>query len=339
MMIIRPVRPADIDALEGLAKSAKVGLTTLPPDRNLLEKKIVASQGAFSGDRTEPGNDHYLFVLEDGQTGEAVGTAGIVAAVGLSEAFYSYRVGTVVHASRELGVYNKMSTLYLSNDYTGCTELRSLFLNPDYRKNKNGKLLSKCRFLFMAEFPHRFALKVIAEMRGYSDEQGRSPFWEGLGRRFFSMDFSQADVLSGIGDKHFIAELMPKHPVYANLLSEQTRAVIGQVHENTKPAFSILEKEGFSYQGYVDIFDAGPTVETQLTGIRAVRDSITMPITIGTMPKEGEYHLISNGELQEFRCCLGHLPLNKGSEITIDKKLAQALKVGSGDTVRIVPLK
>jgi arginine N-succinyltransferase len=118
MMIIRPVRPADIDALEGLAKNAKVGLTTLPPDRNLLEKKIVASQGAFSGDRTEPGNDHYLFVLEDGQTGEAVGTAGIVAAVGLSEAFYSYRVGTVVHASRELGVYNKMSTLYLSNDYT-----------------------------------------------------------------------------------------------------------------------------------------------------------------------------------------------------------------------------
>jgi len=339
MMIIRPVRPADIDALEGLAKNAKVGLTTLPPDRNLLEKKIVASQGAFSGDRTEPGNDHYLFVLEDGQTGEAVGTAGIVAAVGLSEAFYSYRVGTVVHASRELGVYNKMSTLYLSNDYTGCTELRSLFLNPDYRKNKNGKLLSKCRFLFMAELPHRFASKVIAEMRGYSDEQGRSPFWEGLGRRFFSMDFSQADVLSGIGDKHVIAELMPKHPVYVNLLSEQTQAVIGQVHENTKPALSILEKEGFSYQGYVDIFDAGPTVEAQLTGIRAVRDSITMPITIGAMPKEGEYHLISNGELQEFRCCLGHLPLNKGSDITIDKKMAQALKVGSGDIVRIVPLK
>jgi arginine N-succinyltransferase len=338
MMIIRPVRSADLDALESLAKSAKAGLTTLPADRNLLGKKIAASMEAFGADRKEPGDDHYLFVLEDGQTGTAVGTAGIVAAVGVSEAFYSYRVGTVVHASRELGVYNRISTLYLSNDYTGCTELRSLFLALDSRRNKNGKLLSKCRFLFMAEFPHRFAHKVIAEMRGYSDEHGRSPFWEGLGRYFFSMDFSEADFLSGIGDKHFIAELMPKHPVYVNLLSEQTQAVIGQVHERTKPALSILEEEGFTYQGYVDIFDAGPTVEAQLRVIRAVRDSVALPITLGAMPPAGEYHLVSNRRLQDFRCCLAQLPLKRGREIIIDRKLAQALEVGNGDTVRVVSL-
>ena len=124
-----------------------------------------------------------------------------------------------------------------------------------------------------------------------------------------------------------------------NLLDEQTQAVIGQVHESTKPALSILEKEGFGYQGYVDIFDAGPTVEAQLRGIRAVRDSIALPVTVGTMPKEGEYHLISNTRLQEFRCCLAQLPMTKGNEITIDKKLAQALKVGNGETVRVVPLK
>jgi arginine N-succinyltransferase len=339
MMIIRPVRSEDIDALEYLANSAKVGLTTLPPDRKLLEKKIIASQDAFAAERNEPGNDHYLFVLEDGKTGVAVGTAGIVAAVGISEAFYSYRVGTVVHASRELGVYNKISTLYLSNDYTGSTELRSLFLDPAYRKDKNGKLLSKSRFLFMAELPHRFAQKVIAEMRGYSDENGRSPFWEGLGRRFFSMDFSQADFLTGIGDKHFIAELMPKHPVYANLLSEKTQAVIGRVHESTKPALMILEKEGFGYQGYVDIFDAGPTVEAQLKEVRAIRDSVTLPITIGAMPTEGEYHLISNRKLKEFRCCLAQLPMTKGSEIAVDEILAEALGLGSRDTVRVVPLR
>jgi arginine N-succinyltransferase len=338
MMTIRPVQSEDMDALEYLANSAKVGLTTLPPDRKLLEKKIVASRDAFAAERNEPGNDHYLFVLEDSKTGVAVGTAGIVAAVGISEAFYSYRVGTVVHASRELGVYNKIPTLYLSNDYTGSTELRSLFLDPAYRKGKNGKLLSKSRFLFMAEFPHRFAQKVIAEMRGYSDENGRSPFWEGLGRRFFSMDFSQADFLTGIGDKHFIAELMPKHPVYANLLSEKTQAVIGQVHENTKPALSILEKEGFSYQGYVDIFDAGPTVEAQLKEVRAIRESITLPITIGTMPTEGEYHLISNRKVQEFRCCLAQLPMTKANEIAIDEMLAETLGVGSGDTARVVHL-
>lgn len=335
-MIIRPVRPADIDALVSLAKNAKVGLTTLPPYRSLLEKKIVASQEAFSEGKTEPEDDHYLFVLEDSDKGEAVGTAGIVAAVGVSEAFYSYRVGTVVHASRELGVYNKISTLYLSNDYTGCTELRSLFLHPDYRKNKNGKLLSKSRFLYMAEFPQRFADKVIAEMRGYSDEQGRSPFWEGLGRHFFSMDFSKADILSGRGNKHFIAELMPKHPVYIRLLSKQTQAVIGRVHEDTKPALTILEKEGFAYQGYVDIFDAGPTVEARLKEIRSVRESMTGPVSIGTVSEEGEYHLISNRKGREFLCCLTRL--TRGDKITVDRKLAKALQVGSGDIVRVAPL-
>lgn len=339
MMIIRPVRSEDIDALEYLANSAEVGLTTLPPDRKLLENKIVASQQAFAAVRNEPGNDHYLFVLEDTETGLAVGTAGIVAAVGVSEAFYSYRVGTVVHASRELGVYNKISTLYLGNDYTGCTELRSLFLDPNYRKGKNGKLLSKSRFLFMAEFPHRFAQKVIAEMRGYSDANGRSPFWEGLGRQFFSMDFSQADFLTGIGDKHFIAELMPKHPVYVNLLSDETQAAIAQVHEYTKPALNILEKEGFSYQGYVDIFDAGPTVEAPLKGIRAIRESIASPVTIGTTAKEGELHLISNGRQETFRCALVQLPLTRRKEIVVNEMLAEALGVGSGDIVRVVPLR
>ena len=338
MMIIRPVRPEDIDALEYLANSTKVGLTTLPPDRQLLENKIVASRQAFAGERSEPGDDHYLFVLEDTQRGMAVGTAAIVAAVGVSEAFYSYRVGTVVHASRELGVYNKIPTLYLSNDYTGSTELRTLFLDPSYRKDKNGKLLSRSRFLFMAEFPYRFAQKVIAEMRGYSDENGRSPFWEGLGRRFFSMDFSQADFLTGIGNKHFIAELMPKYPVYVNLLSDETQAAIAQVHEYTRRALSILEKEGFSYQGYIDIFDAGPTVEAPIQGIRAIRDSMTLPVTIRTVGAEGGHYLVSNRKQEAFRCAVAQLPVTEGNELIVNDKLAEALKIANGDIVRIVPL-
>jgi len=338
MMIIRPVQPADLDALENLAGRAETGLTTLPDDRNLLEQKIIASQQAFSAERNESGDDHYLFVLEESEVGEVVGTSGIIAAVGLSEAFYSYKLGTIVHASRELNIYNKVSTLYLSNDYTGCTELCTLFLDAGYRKNNNGKLLSKCRFLFMAEFPHRFASKVIAEMRGYSDEQGSSPFWEGLGRHFFSMDFSQADFLSGTGNKAFIAELMPKHPVYVNLLSKETRDAIGRVHKSTGPALNMLEKEGFSFQGYIDIFDAGPTVEAQLKHIRAVRYSRTLTVIIVSHSVDGEPYLISNTKPRDFRCCIAPLSITKEGEISIDKTLAGHLNVDYGDTVRIVPL-
>ncbi len=66
--------------------------------------------------------------------------------------WYNYRVGTQVHASKELNVYNALPTLFLSNDHTGSSELCTLFLDPGWRKEGNGYLLSKSRFLFMAAF-------------------------------------------------------------------------------------------------------------------------------------------------------------------------------------------
>ena len=68
----------------------------------------------------------------------------------------------------------------------------------------------------MAEFRERFADRVIAEMRGVSDEKGNSPFWQWLEEHFFSVDFPTADYLTGIGQKVFIAELMPKYPIYVS---------------------------------------------------------------------------------------------------------------------------
>src|SRR5690606_4677800 len=152
-------------------------------------------------------------------------------------------------------------TPVLANDLTGNSELCSLFLHADHRTGLNGRLLSKARLLFIAEFRELFGDKIIAEMRGMSDAAGRSPFWESLGRHFFKMEFSQADYLTGVGNKAFIAELMPKFPLYTCFLTEDARAVIGRVHPDTEPALNMLKAEGFSYQGYVDIFDAGPAIE------------------------------------------------------------------------------
>ncbi len=77
-------------------------------------------------------------------------------AVGLNDPWYNYRVGTMVHASKELNVYNALPTLFLCNDHTGASELCTLFLDPDWRKEGNGYLLSKSRFMFMAAFRDRF---------------------------------------------------------------------------------------------------------------------------------------------------------------------------------------
>jgi arginine N-succinyltransferase len=161
-------------------------------------------------------------------------------------------VGTLVHASKELNVYNALPTLFLSNDHTGSSELCTLFLDPAWRKEGNGYLLSKSRFMFMAAFRDHFNDKVVAEMRGVIDETGFSPFWKSLGERFFSMEFSRADYLCGTGQKAFIAELMPKHPIYTHFLSEEAQAVIGEVHPQTAPARAVLEKEGFRLPAHAE---------------------------------------------------------------------------------------
>lgn len=82
-----------------------------------------------------------MFVLEDTDTGTVAGICAIEVAVGLNDPWYNYRVGTMVHASKELNVYNALPTLFLCNDHTGASELCTLFLDPAWRKEGNGYLL------------------------------------------------------------------------------------------------------------------------------------------------------------------------------------------------------
>lgn len=340
MMRVRPIRPADLDDLHGMAEEAGVGVTTLPADRDLLARRIQRAQAAFAGQET-PGN--FLFALEDMTTGRCVGVSAIDARVGLDEVWYNYRLMTVVNACRELGIHVTTPTLFLSSDMTGATELCSLYLRVSHRFGGNGALISRARFLFLADFPDAFAGKVFAEMRGYSDAQGLSPFWEALGRKFFSMDFHQADVLTGMGQKSFIAELMPKHPIYLSLLPEAARVVVGEVHPNTRPALAMLQAEGFHFGGLVDIFDAGPVVEAPVTSIRAVRESFCRHVLVSRQPlntlAEAPLVMVSNRSFQNFRVGLVPAAQVHPDTITLPLALVEALDVSSGDLVRIVPLK
>ena len=258
-------------------------------------------------------------------------------AVGLREPWYNYRVGLTVSASQELGIHREIPTLFLANDLTGQSELCSLFLHADHRTGLNGRLLSKARFLFIAEFRELFGDKVIAEMRGMSDADGRSPFWESLGRHFFKMEFSQADYLTGVGNKAFIAELMPKFPLYTCFLSEEARNVIGRVHPDTEPALAMLKAEGFSYQGYVDIFDAGPAIEAPTEKIRAIADSQALVLAIGTPGDDAEPYLIHNRKREECRIAAAPARVAAGSRV-VDAQTAKRLRLSAGASVRAVPL-
>lgn len=337
MMIIRPIQTTDYESLYQCAVESGIGFTSLPVNEQLLHRKIERATKSFAAEVSKPGSESYLFVMEDDASGEVVGTSGIEAAVGLDDAFYHYHMGKVVHTSRELNVYNPIDILTCCNDYTGVTEICTLFLREKARQSFHGRFLSKFRFLFLAEHSQRFADRVIAEMRGVSDEQGNSPFWKWLEEHFFSLDFPTVDYLTGIGQKGFIAELMPKYPIYVSLLSKEAQAVIGQVHEKTRPALQLLHSEGFSCRGYVDIFDAGPTVESHVQHIRTVAASDNKPVALGNVADAPIYMLI-NTRIQGFRG-VAVPALVTDESIQVGAEALTALQIEPGDRVRFAPIK
>ncbi|MFC3395352.1 arginine N-succinyltransferase [Brenneria rubrifaciens] len=338
MMIIRAVERRDLADLRVLARKSGIGLTTLPDNEETLSARIERAIKTWQG--ALPLEDQgYLFVLEDTRIGRVVGVSALEVAVGLTEPWYNFRVGTLVHASKTLNVYKAVPTLFLSNDHTGYSELCTLFLDPDYRHSLNGKLLSKVRFLFIAAFREHFANKVVAEMRGYSDEQGNSPFWEGLGSHFFSIDFAQADYLSGTGQKAFIAELMPKHPLYVDFLPAAVREVIGKVHPHTAPARRVLESEGLCYRGYIDIFDGGATLEADIDQLRAVKEGRRLPVAIDETPARAGLPvcLAANDDYQQYRALLVQADPD-GDCLRVGAQTAAALGLAPGDLARLVTL-
>ncbi|GLP95792.1 arginine N-succinyltransferase [Paraferrimonas sedimenticola] len=337
MIVIRPICSQDLDALMRIAEASGHGFTSLPLNRELLERKIRRSEASFSTEVAGPHDEGYLMVMEDTETGEVVGTSAIEAAVGLVDAFYHYRVGTEVYHSEKLGVRNEVETLTMCHDYTGAAELCTLFLDKNYRHSGNGRLLSKHRFLFLAQHPHRFGERVIAEMRGVCDEHGQSPFYDWLQKHFFSIDFPYADYLSGMGEKSFMAELMPRNPIYTCLLSPEAQEVISRVHPNTRPALKLLEAEGLRYRGYVDIFDAGPTVECQLTDIVSVRNSQLYTVQIGEPVIDRVQAIAANTKLVDYRAANLEVGLDDGeTAVWLSEAQAQALKVEAGEPLRLL---
>lgn len=342
MLVIRTLQERDLDDLFAMAEAAGKGLTTLPPDRDVLARRIEAVRRTFS-QQCPPEAGLFMFALEDTVTGRCVGVTGIQARVGLDEVFYNYRLSITVSDSRELGVHVRTPTLYLTNDMTDSTEIGSLLLARSHRGGGNGLLLSRCRFLFLDEYRQHFSDKIFAEMRGVSDDQGRSPFWDALGRKFFDMEFVEADRLSARGNKSFIAELMPRYPIYLSLLPENAREVIGQVHENTQPALKMLQAEGFNFNGLVDIFDGGPVVEAFLHNIRTVRQCITRSVEEiaspwpDEMPTSGRV-MVSNRAFDDFRLITVPLAAVTPESLQLNTRHIEALGIKAGAQVRIAPL-
>ncbi|WP_112383992.1 arginine N-succinyltransferase [Sphingomonas carotinifaciens] len=328
---IRAARDADLQHLYEMAKLTGGGFTNLPPDRRALVAKLERSHAAFA--RTAGALDDELFVLmlENADTHEVRGTCQIFTQVGQRHPFYSYRLGTLTQHSRELQRTFRAEMLSLTTDLEGASEVGGLFLHPGERAGGLGLLLARSRYLFVRQHRARFADRILAELRGVIDEAGGSPFWDGLAGRFFGMNFQDADQFNAINGHQFIADLMPKHPIYTAMLTETARAAIGLPHPSGRAAMRMLENEGFAYENYVDIFDGGPTMTARTDRVRSIREAADDRV-ISVDRGGGAEALVATGVLGDFRCAFGHIRHEDGG-IILSEDCARALDVGAGDSV------
>jgi arginine N-succinyltransferase len=333
---VRPARNEDFQAIYEMAKLTGGGFTNLPADKGALVDKLVRSEKAFASDARQPEDDLFVMVLENVETGQIRGTCQMFSRVGTDCPFYSYRRSTLTQTSKELGKTFRNETLTLCTDFDGCSEVGGLFLHPGERAGGLGMLLARSRYLFIRGHRHRFAGKVIAELRGVIDESGGSPFWDGIAGRFFGMGFHEADEFNAMHGTQFIADLMPKTPIYVSMLPESARAVMGLPHPSGRAAMRMLEREGFVHDRYIDIFDGGPTMVVTTDDIRTIREAHDARIAEVADPDQGTTHLLASGHLGDFACCYGRVKVREDGAIVVDAEAAARLGASAGDEVLAV---
>lgn len=336
--VMRPSRLDDLGALMELAELSGPGFTSLPVDEPILTERLDKSERAFHGRQKNLQYGKYLMMMEHVPTGQVVGCSAVKAGTGIDQPFFNYRIITLAQASHAAGNLRfDMDALVLTNEYVGFTEVGTLFLKPDHRGGGAGRLAAQSRYLLMAAAPERFSDKVLAELRGVVDDEGVSPFWECLGRHFFRMDFAEADRLSATTDNQFIMDLMPRYPIYVDLLPPEAREVIGRCHSDGVGAYKLLQWEGFEFDRTVDIFDGGPLVAAQRRHIRTIQESRIVTVEAGEVEgnPDARQGLLSSNRLPEFRVTLGRFVARGEAGLVAAPDVLDALRLKPGMPARV----
>ena len=191
----------------------------------------------------------------------------------------------------------------------------------------------------MQTVAERLSEHVMAEIRGRFREDGSNPFWDAIASKFFKMSFQEADVRSA-HDFRFIADLMPKFPIYTELLDEETREAMGQPHSTSAAAMNMLTKEGFQFTNCIDIFDGGPSIECPMARIRTIEQSAQSVVRIQDAPtSEGNSAtIVAVPDGKSFRSIL--LPRDhRDGSLFLSQQEADLLQVSSGADIVTSPLK
>lgn len=332
--IVRAANRDDVVQLTDLAK--QFNLLNLPGDKKVIAEKVNRSELSFAGELPKEKSE-YLFVLEDTEEQQVVGSSLILAKHGSDEVPHCYfKILKRDHFSKDLGIGFIHQVLRFQLDNDGPTEIGGLLVDKTYRRRPErlGKQISLSRFLFMGLHPERFEKRVLCELTPPLTDEGRSEFWEALGRRFTGLPYQEADALSQT-NKEFIESLFPEEDIYLSLLDSKARLVLGRVGEATKPAQHLLESIGFEYLEEVDPFDGGPHYGCKVENILPIKQGKKLrvgEISDATFKTQG---LIGLGA-DDFRATLSAYEIRDGI-IALPTKTRDLLKVDIDQEIFITP--
>ncbi len=336
--IVRPARLDDLQELFDLAR--QFTLLNLPADKSLLSKKIELSQASFAGELSKA-QAEYLFVVEDLEDQRVAGSSSVIAKSGTPDSpNFSFKVLKRERFSKDLGVGFIHQILRLHENTDGPTEVGGLVVDKGYRRRpeKLGRLISLSRFIYIGMFSERFEDQLHSEMAPPLTDEGRSEFWEALGRRFTGMPYKEADAISQQNNQ-FIKSLFPEEDIYLCLLDSKARLVLGRVGEETQGALHLLSGLGFRYKEEVDPFDGGPhlgVATKEVTLIQQGRYYKPMTQTKPSVPFQGEA-LVGLSREEDFRCMVSSYSLT-GDQLSLPELTWSGLELEEGEELFFSPL-
>ncbi len=341
MYVVRPVETADIPALESLAAVTMPGVHTLPRSRDKIVMAVERSLASAAAQVDIPSEESYLFVLESVADRRICGTAAIFATAGSNGTYFSFRNDVIQQVSRDLNICHSVHALTLCSELTAYSQLSSFYVAPEAQDGPEAALLSRSRLMYAAAHPRRFGDRFFVPLAGMTDDEGQSPFWNAVGRKFFKMDFLDAErVIGGARNRTLIVELMPHYPVYVPLLPGDAQAVMGQIHPSGEVAFDLLTAEGFEADEYIDIFDGGPILQAHKHALRTFTSAQTLRVRTGAATTRGGplfNYAISNGASAAFRAVTIPCPDLDGCEaVALPPDIQEILRVAEGDSVTCV---
>lgn len=302
--LFRPAKLDDVSAIAAFTSKAALGLTTVPNTEDEVANYINDSLNFIEGDDSA---NRLLFVGE--RDGNILGISGIIPRLGAERPFYSFKKSRHARKASQVDLSVKYETLQLTTEFDDYTELATMFIDPAYRGQGVARLLSLGRMGFIQSHRDRFKDRLVAEIRGWFDENDNSPFWDHLTSKFIQTDFKTADKLSA-GQGEFMIELMPALPILLNLVPEQVRDYAGKPHDLSIGAMKILMAAGFEDTDVCDIFDGGPSIQCRTD--RTVVAQTVYQATGGGVEQSDLKYLHFTGENADFRAAMG--PAYPGAE-------------------------